>query len=184
MSAVLAIICGLLVLGLDQLTKYLVTVNMSIDQVIEVIPGIINFNRIPPNTGAAFGMFQGQTWFLITVTSIIMIICIAMLIRRTFESKCMFWALCLVLSGGAGNLVDRIFRGGNVVDFLEFGFFEFPVFNVADIAVCIGAGLIILYFVIDLIKDAKKKGHIDEIDSEDTEKVTKEISESEKADGN
>lgn len=166
MSAILAIICGLLVIGVDQLTKYLVTVNMDPNEVIAVIPGLINFNRIPPNTGAAFGMLQGQTWFLITVTAVIMIICIAMLIRKTFDSRLMFWALCLVLGGGAGNLIDRVFRGGSVVDFLEFGFFDFPVFNVADCAVCIGAGLIVLYFIIDFVKDARRKDITDVINAE------------------
>jgi signal peptidase II len=131
---------------------------MELNQTIEnVIPGIINFNRIPPNSGAAFGIFQGQTWFLITVTCLIMVVCVCMLIRKTFDSKVMFWALSLVLSGGVGNLIDRVFRGGNVVDFLEFAFFDFPVFNIADCAVCIGAGLIVVFFVLDLIKDTKAK---------------------------
>ena len=170
MSAILAIICGLAVVGLDQLTKYLVTIYMEPNEVIAVIPGLINFNRIPPNTGAAFGMLAGQTWFLITVTCVVMIICVAMLIRKTFDSRLMFWALCLVLSGGMGNLIDRIFRGGSVVDFLEFGFFDFPVFNVADCAVCIGAGLILLYFIMDFVKDARRKTDIDVINAKsDTE---------------
>lgn len=158
MSAILAIICSVLVVAVDQISKYLVITQMEPNQIIEnVIPGIINFNRIPPNTGAAFGLFAGQTWFLITVTCLIMVICVAMLVRKTFDSKWMLWALCLVLSGGVGNLIDRIFRGGNVVDFLEFAFFDFPVFNVADCAVCVGAGLIVVYFVIDFVKDAKAK---------------------------
>ena len=183
MSAVLAIICGLLVVGIDQLTKYLVTIHMDLNEVINIIPGLINFNRIPPNMGAAFGMFQGQTWFLITVTCVIMIICIAMLIRKTFDSKLMFWALCLVVGGGAGNLIDRIFRGGSVVDFLEFGFFEFPVFNVADIAVCVGAGLIVLYFIIDLVKDVRRKNVIDKISTEELDEPGN-PSQKEETDGN
>ncbi len=158
MSAILAIICGVLVVVADQVSKYLVITQMEMNQTIEnVIPGIINFNRIPPNSGAAFGIFQGQTWFLITITCLIMVVCVCMLVRKTFDSKLMFWSLCLVLSGGVGNLIDRIFRGGNVVDFLEFAFFDFPVFNIADCAVCIGAGLIVVYFVMDLIKDTKAK---------------------------
>ena len=183
MSAVLAIICGLLVVGIDQLTKYLVTVHMDPNEVINIIPGLINFNRIPPNTGAAFGMFQGQTWFLVTVTCVIMIICIAMLIRKTFDSKLMFWALCLVVGGGAGNLIDRIFRGGSVVDFLVFGFFDFPVFNVADIAVCVGAGLIVLYFIIDFVKDVRRKNAIDKISAEESDE-TGDPSQKEETDGN
>ena len=183
MSAVLAIICGLLVVGIDQLTKYLVTVHMDPNEVINIIPGLINFNRIPPNTGAAFGMFQGQTWFLVTVTCVIMIICIAMLIRKTFDSKLMFWALCLVVGGGAGNLIDRIFRGGSVVDFLEFGFFDFPVFNVADIAVCVGAGLIVLYFIIDFVKDVRRKTAIHKLSAEETDEPDG-ASQKEETDGN
>ena len=166
MSAILAVICGLLVIGLDQLTKYLVTVMMEVNEVITVIPGVINLNRIPPNAGAAFGMFSGQTWFLITVTCVIMIVCVAMLIRKTFDSKLMFWALCLVLGGGVGNLIDRVFRGGNVVDFLEFDFIDFPVFNVADIAVCVGAGLIVVYFIIDFVRDAREKNAVAKINAE------------------
>ena len=174
MSAILAIICGLLVVGLDQLTKYLVTIKMDINEVIPVIPNVINFNRIEPNTGAAFGMFQGQTWFLVIVTCVIMIICIGMLIRKTFDSKLMFWALCLVLGGGIGNLIDRVFRGGNVIDFLEIGFFDFPVFNVADISVCVGAGLILLYFVIDFVKDVRNKSSIEEINAQDDSVIEQE----------
>lgn len=174
MSAVLAIICGIAVVGIDQLTKYLVTVMMQPNEVITIIPGLLNFNRIPPNSGAAFGMFSGQTWFLITVTCIIMVICVAMLIRKTFDSRLMFWALCLVLGGGIGNLIDRVFRGGNVVDFMEFGFIDFPVFNVADIAVCIGAGLILLYFILDFVKDARRKNAIAKINAEDDSVIEQE----------
>ena len=53
-------------------------------------------------------------------------------------------------------MIDRIFRGGKVIDFLEFDFITFPVFNVADIAVCIGAGLLMLYFVLDMLKEKKE----------------------------
>ncbi len=153
MTALLAIICGVLVVGLDQLTKYLITIHMDPNEIITVIPSILKFHRIPPNTGIAFGNLEGQTWMIITVTVFIMIICIGLLIRKTFDSKLMFWALCLVLGGGVGNLIDRVFRGGGVIDFLEFGFIDFPVFNVADVAVCVGAGLMFLYFVVDFVRD-------------------------------
>lgn len=171
MSAILAVICGVLIVVIDQVSKYLVTVKMELNEVIPVIPGILNFNRIIPNSGAAFGIFEGKTWFLITVTGIIMVICIGLLIRKTFNSKIMFWALCLVLSGGLGNMIDRVFRGGNVVDFLEFGFFEFPVFNVADCAVCIGAALMVLYFIVDFIADSRKKAELANLDLDEMAKA-------------
>lgn len=164
MSAILAVICGILVVVIDQVSKYLVTVKMDLNEVITIIPGVLNFNRILPNAGAAFGILEGKTWLLITVTAIIMVICIGLLIRKTFDSKLMLWALCLVLGGGVGNMIDRVFRGGNVIDFLEFGFVEFPVFNIADCAVCIGAALMILYFISDFIKDSRKKAELANID--------------------
>lgn len=180
MSAILAIICGVLIVVADQLTKYLVMQNMQIGQVITVIPNLLNFNRIPPNAGAAFGILEGKTWFLITLTLIIMVICVCMLIRKTFNSRLMFWALCLVLSGGVGNMIDRVFRGGNVVDFLEFGFVRFPVFNVADCAVTVGAVMIVIYFVMDFIRDAKKK----RMTCPDIDIVTEKDGTSEDTDGN
>ncbi len=176
MSAILAIICGILIIAGDQLTKYLVTVMMEQNEVITVIPGILNLNRIIPNSGAAFGIFAGKTWFLITITCIIMVICVCMLVRKTFQSKWMFWSLMLVLSGGIGNLIDRIFRGGNVIDFLEFGFIDFPVFNVADCAVCVGAFMIVVYFVMDFVKDYKRNKHIS--------KMATDFQEAENKDGN
>lgn len=164
MSVVLALICGVAAIILDQATKYLVVNGMvqGATGVITVIPGVLRFDRIAPNTGAAFGIFAGKTWFLVAVTGVIMIFCVYLLVRKAFDSKLLFWAICLVLSGGIGNMIDRIFRGGNVVDFIELPFLHigrhyFPVFNVADCAVCIGAALIVIYFLADLIADTKKK---------------------------
>ena len=55
-------------------------------------------------------------------------------------------------------MIDRIFRGGKVIDFLQFGFWEeFPVFNIADCAIVVGCGLLLLYFVIDTVKDYKNR---------------------------
>ena len=80
-------------------------------------------------------------------------VCVFVLIKYR-KSKLLFWAVTLVLSGGIGNMIDRIFRGGNVVDFLHFEFFpQFPIFNIADCAVVLGAGLLILYFLIDTVKE-------------------------------
>jgi signal peptidase II len=62
-----------------------------------------------------------------------------------------------VLAGGLGNMLDRIFRGGMVVDFLHATFINFPIFNVADCAVVIGAGLLILYYMLDIKNDLKKE---------------------------
>ncbi len=109
------------------------------------------------NDGAAWGMLGGKTWVLVAITAVIMIALVYLMIKYAKKNKIFFWSASLIISGGIGNMIDRIFNQGYVTDFLHFTFIDFPVFNVADITVCIGAGLLILYFVIDTIKEQKEK---------------------------
>jgi len=170
MAYVLAIVCSALILIADQVSKYLIVANFQLGESVTVVDGLINFTYIH-NMGAAFGILQNQTWIFLGITVLVMIVCIGMLIKKTFNSKLMRWAILLVLAGGMGNMIDRIFRGGKVVDFLEFDFIKFPIFNVADCSIVIGACLIILYFVIDFFVDVKSKktSQIDSIDSNESE---------------
>lgn len=154
MSYILAIVFAALIVVADQLTKYYVVTNYTLGESVPIIDGIFNLTYIH-NSGAAFGILKNQRWFFLAITAIIIIICVTMLIRRTYKSKWMYWAICTVLGGGVGNMIDRIFRDGKVIDFIEFGFFEFPIFNLADIAVTVGAIMIFLYFLSDMIKDVK-----------------------------
>lgn len=157
MSYILAIITGICILGLDQYTKFFITSNFELAQSYPFLKGFIDITYIH-NRGGAWGMLTGHTWLLLSVTIVVMLICISLIIRFGIKNKLMFWAIILILSGGLGNMIDRIFRSGNVVDFLHFEFFpEFPVFNVADCSIVIGASLLILYFVIDIIKDNRQK---------------------------
>lgn len=156
-SYILAVVVGIAVLIVDQYTKILVAANFELGQSTEFIKGVIDFTYIH-NTGGAWGMLSGYTWFLVSVTLIIMLVCIALLMRYGVKNKLIFWALVLVLAGGVGNMIDRIFRGGEVIDFLHFAFFKsFPVFNIADIAIVIGAGLLMLYFIKGMLDDTKAK---------------------------
>lgn len=156
LGKVLAIVCGILWLGIDQFTKYVVTQNFTLGERKEFLNGFLDFVYIH-NRGAAWGIFTNKTWFLVVLTAVVMAICIVVLIKFA-NNKLLFWAITLVISGGIGNMLDRILRNGNVVDFLHFEFWPtFPVFNIADCAIVLGAGLLILYFVIDTAKDLKNK---------------------------
>lgn len=156
-SYILAVIVGIVVLVADQYAKMLVAANFELGQSTTFIKGILDFTYIH-NTGGAWGMLSGYTWLLVSVTLIIMLVCIALLMRYGVKNKLIFWSLILVLSGGVGNMIDRIFRDGEVIDFLHFAFFKsFPVFNIADIAIVIGAGLLMFYFISGMIKDEKQK---------------------------
>lgn len=156
MAYILAVVTAVLFLGLDQLTKFIVIKDMQLFESVPFIKGLMNFTYIH-NTGGAWGILNKHTWVLIVFTALAMLVCLFVLIKYAKTSKLLFFALCLILSGGVGNMIDRIFRGGKVIDFLEVTFIDFPVFNVADIAVCIGAGLLMLYFVLDMIKEQKEK---------------------------
>ena len=154
---ILAIISGLIVLASDYISKEYVAATFFYGETKPFINGLLDFNYIR-NKGAAWGAFSGNRAFLIVLTLVVMAICVFCLIKFGKNNKLFFWAITLVLSGGIGNMYDRIFRGGEVIDFLHFEFWPtFPVFNIADCAIVIGAGLLILYFILDTIKEFKEK---------------------------
>ena len=156
-SSVLALLCGIFVLIADQLTKYYIISNFSLGESTGFIKGLIDIVYIH-NEGAAWGMLSGKTWILIAFTVIAMIFCGYCFVKYGKNNKLMLFGLMLVVSGGIGNLIDRIFRDGKVIDFLHFEFWpDFPVFNVADCAIVIGVGLLILYFVLDTVNEMKMK---------------------------
>lgn len=157
MIYIIALITGAAVIGIDQLTKYIIMQNFDLHEGCDFIKGLINIYYIH-NKGAAWGILSGKTWLLLGLTLAVMVICVIFLIKTFKGSRLMLFAMTFVISGGIGNLYDRIFRDGNVVDFLQFEFWpDFPVFNVADCAICVGAGLLILYLLQETVKDYKNK---------------------------
>ena len=140
-SCILALVTGAVLLVADQLTKNYIVANFTLGQTYPAVEGLFDFTYIH-NKGGAWGMMNTHPWLLLSLAALITVVCI----------------MFLVLSGGLGNIIDRIFRSHHsVVDFIDVSFIEFPVFNVADCAVCIGAGLLILFFVIDIIKTGKNE---------------------------
>lgn len=132
----------LAIFGVDQLTKWLVVSNLALGQSIPIV-GIFKITYVQ-NTGAAFSILTGNTVFLIIIT--IIFLAIAIYCWRKPFMKPYHLAAAVIIGGTLGNFVDRIFRG-YVVDFLNFT--HFPVFNVADIALCCGVGLFILMIFLD-----------------------------------
>lgn len=153
-SFVIAAAVAAVVLVIDQITKYLVVSHFNLYESIPLIPGVLDLTYIH-NRGAAFGIFQNQTLPFVIITLAALALGVWVLYKRYFDHPLMDWAILLILSGGLGNLIDRVFRHGSVVDFLETAFMQFPVFNIADCAVVVGAGLMILYLILDLVR-AKK----------------------------
>lgn len=127
----------LIILSLDRLTKFLVTENLLLNQSVPVIKGIFNLTLIH-NKGAAFGILKNQVALLI-FTSLFAIILIYFNLRGNRHLKIYTVSLSLILAGAISNLIDRLFFG-YVVDFFDFRIW--PVFNVADSAITIGAILL------------------------------------------
>lgn len=155
MSLRLASIISAVMLIIDRITKVLVQNTLAISgDNPPIIKGLLSL-YYTENTGAGFSVLSGRTGFLIAFTIIVMALIVVMLVKGTFKHKLTDWGFCLVLSGGIGNLIDRVFNDGAVVDFIKTDFIDFPIFNVADICVTVGAVLIILYFVVDLVNEQK-----------------------------
>ena len=121
---------------------------------VEIIPGILTFGYAE-NRGMAFGLAQGRGWLLIGATSIIIVALILYLLFHPDEPRLLRTGLWLLIGGGLGNLYDRI-AYGYVLDFIRLDFIDFPLFNIADIAVCTGVGLAALSIV--LMEKRRRKG--------------------------
>ena len=146
------LIIGLVVL--DQLSKYLVRTGLSLYESIPLIDRIFHITYIQ-NRGAAFSILQGKQFFLILVTALALAgILLFIVLKHKQSSPLLLIGLSLLLSGGVGNLIDRIALG-YVVDFFDFRIW--PVFNVADISVCCGCGMIIIYVFLSERLGAKDK---------------------------
>lgn len=128
-----------LVVLLDQLTKKIVVNSMVEGQSIPIISDVFHFTYIL-NPGAAFGLFAYNRSFFIGVALIV--VAIVCWFRKEILSEPVLVRIgtALFVGGAIGNLVDRA-ENGLVVDFFDFRIW--PIFNVADIAICVGVGLII-----------------------------------------
>ena len=128
------------ILILDQAIKALVQQKMTEGMSIPILPGIFHLTYIL-NPGAAFGLFAEQRWLFILV-AVLLVIGVAFLFKQLVQQPPMLRLGASLLVGGAlGNLLDRI-RIGKVIDFFDFRIW--PIFNIADIAICVGVGLILL----------------------------------------
>ncbi|MDR1952147.1 MAG: signal peptidase II [Elusimicrobiota bacterium] len=144
------IIFACLVYLLDQASKFFIEKFIPYASAVNIIETFHFFNIVNvSNTGIAFSFFENNNlFFIIFMFLFLTAISIWLYKNRNKISPLQKYAFCLVLSGGIGNLTDRIFRGA-VVDFLDFGInnLRWPAFNIADSAVCIAMFLIIFSFV-------------------------------------
>lgn len=147
---------SLILIILDQITKYWASIQLKAKPPIVWIPGVFELNYLE-NKGAAFGIFQNQRIFFVILTIILSIFMLHILYKLPETKRYTPFKLCLIfiLSGGLGNLIDRIVNG-YVIDFFYFSLINFPVFNVADCYVTISM-IVLIYLVIFYYKDNELK---------------------------
>lgn len=146
---------------LDQLTKWLSVKFLEPVGIFVLIKNFLRLNYVE-NKGAAFGMMADRQYIFMIVSTVMILGLSAYLFLGFAENRFYGISVAMIISGGIGNMIDRIFLG-YVVDFIDFYFIDFAVFNGADSFVCVGAALLVLALIIDLVKDykAKKDRHIE-----------------------
>ena len=159
-NSILACISILLLIGLDQIVKFLITSHMALYDTIPVIKQVFHITYIQ-NKGAAWGSLQGKRYFLLAITILVLAFLVYFYVRmlKLNRYKDLRILFIFVFSGAVGNMIDRI-RLGYVIDMFDFRLINFPVFNVADIYVTVSvvcfAVLILFYYKEDDFSFLKK----------------------------
>ncbi len=167
----IALLMALIFIGADQWIKVWAAENLAGKVPVQFIKfgdtEVINLSYCE-NTGAAFSILSGQTTLLSIITAVVIIIAIYLLLSKKIKQPFLIFSVALIIAGGLGNLIDRIFRG-YVIDYIEVKLFRFAVFNFADCCVVIGA-IMMMVFALFLDKESEPKKEI--ISEENTQDET------------
>lgn len=150
-----SLIISLMCLLIDQIIKIVVIVNMSVNSTITLIPDFFSLTYVE-NDGAAWSIFSGNTWFLILVSIVAVILVYLYFFNNKGIKKFEMVCYSILIGGIFGNLLDRL-KFGKVIDYLDFIIFnyDFPIFNFADICIVISVILLVIYSLKDGIENAK-----------------------------
>ncbi|WP_295762550.1 signal peptidase II [uncultured Oscillibacter sp.] len=140
----LSALLALALLALDQWVKRYISATLPLGEARPLLPGLVELRTVH-NYGAAWSSFSGMRWLLVAATSLIVLAILAALVRRVVRHPLGVLAGCLIVSGGLGNILDRV-RLGYVVDMFNFQFMDYPVFNVADMCIVCGCVLGLIYY--------------------------------------
>ena len=143
---------------LDQGTKLLVQMHLHVGDFIEVIPRLFDLHDVQ-NTGAAWGLFAGFSHWLVVVSVVMLVVLVVF--RRSIMADCLVhrFATAFMMGGIVGNLIDRV-RLGYVIDFIDWHWFDvatWPTFNIADIGISVGVGLMVLQIIREEIEKRSSK---------------------------
>lgn len=139
------IIIGVLVLVSDIVTKLWAANSLAKVGMIPIISGVFNFTYVE-NSGVAFGMMRDKRILFVSMSVVILVVLALYFYKTKNKNVWIKLGTALIFSGSIGNMIERVSKG-YVVDFLDFSLISFPVFNIADMAVCIGAAALVVHFL-------------------------------------
>lgn len=129
-------------IGLDQLVKWWTVETIALHEVKPFLPNIMSLTYLR-NYGAAYSILQNQQWLFTIVTLVVMSVLTWYFVKNIKGSLLTLFSLSLMIAGGLGNFIDRL-RLGYVVDMFHLDFINFPVFNVADVCLTVGVGILFI----------------------------------------
>lgn len=130
---------------LDQAAKLFAAGLLPSVKTIPLIEDVFHLTYVE-NTGAGFGVFADHTWLLTVMTLLIIIFVVSYVVVKRPKNRVLITALSFMMGGAVGNMIDRI-RLGYVIDFFDFTLIDFPVFNVADCFITVGAVIFAVYII-------------------------------------
>lgn len=149
---------------IDQITKLLSVKFLRPVSTVPIIEDVIHLTYVE-NRGAAFGMLADSRWVFMIISTLSIIGMLFFLYSGLAQTRLYEIAIAMIISGGIGNMIDRTALG-YVIDMIDFRLINFAVFNGADSFVCVGAGLLILALILDIMKETDKKKRKPENDSD------------------
>lgn len=151
----ISLIVGAVLVIIDQIIKYFISAYLQPVGSVSVIDNIFCLTYVE-NKGVAFGMFSDMRWIFVALTSILLVIIIFYMFKKRPKGKFFYVCAALIIGGGIGNLIDRIFYG-YVIDYLSLSFFP-PVCNFADYCITAGTIMLVIYllFFSDILDSSKK----------------------------
>lgn len=153
MMMILWLVVMVLIVTLDQLSKYLTVLYLKPIGTFPIIRDVLHLTYVE-NRGAAFGMLANNRWVFMIISSVAIVAILIYMFKTKPKSRIECLSLSFIIAGGIGNMIDRTVLG-YVVDMIDFRVINFAVFNVADSFVCVGAGMLMVWLIIAAVKEAK-----------------------------
>jgi signal peptidase II len=142
------------IIFLDQISKILVSVSLKLGQSKPFIPGVVSIVKVH-NYGTIWGLAQGGN-MIFAMLAVVVVVMIIIFLPKIVKDKWSSIAIGMILGGAVGNLLDRFTRGF-VVDFIHLDFFDFPVFNIADMGIVISALILVVVMLVSETKQEASK---------------------------